>query len=80
VLVSTAAGSVGRFVGQLAPIAGCRVVGLAGLAEKAELAQARYGYQAMINCRDTGAAAIDEVCSDSNDIFFDNTGGPIAPD
>ncbi len=80
VLVSTAAGSVGSFVGQLARIAGCRAVGLTGSAEKAALAQARYGYQAMINYRDTAdlAAAIRAACPEGNDIFFDSTGGPIA--
>jgi NADPH-dependent curcumin reductase len=80
VLVSTAAGSVGSFVGQLAHIAGCRAVGLTGSAEKAALAQARYGYQAMINYRDSTdlPAVIREACPEGNDIFFDNTGGAIA--
>ena len=80
VLVSTAAGSVGSFVGQLADIAGCRAVGLTGSPEKAALAQARYGYQAMINYREATdlAAAIREACPEGNDIFFDNTGGAIA--
>jgi NADPH-dependent curcumin reductase CurA len=75
VLVSTAAGSVGSFVGQLAHIAGCRAVGLTGSAEKAALAQVRYGYQAMINYRDSTdlPAAIREACPEGNDIFFDNT-------
>jgi NADPH-dependent curcumin reductase len=80
VLVSTAAGSVGSFVGQLARIAGCRAVGLTGSTEKATLAQARYGYQAMINYRDSAGllAAMRNACPQGNDIFFDNTGGPIA--
>jgi NADPH-dependent curcumin reductase len=80
VLVSTAAGSVGSFVGQLARIAGCRVVGLTSSNDKAALAQARYGYQAMINYRDNTdlPAAIQKACPDGNDIFFDNTGGRIA--
>jgi len=80
VLVSTAAGSVGSFVGQLAQIAGCRAVGLTSSAEKAALAQARYGYQDMINYREITdlAVAIREACPDGNDIFFDNTGGAIA--
>ncbi len=80
VLVSTAAGSVGSFVGQLANLSGCRAVGLTGSAEKAALALARYGYQAMINYRDTRdlSAAIREAGPEGNDIFFDNTGGPIA--
>jgi NADPH-dependent curcumin reductase CurA len=80
VLVSTAAGSVGSFVGQLARIAGCRAVGLTGSTEKATVAQAQYGYQAMINYRDSAdlLAAIRAACPQGNDIFFDNTGGPIA--
>jgi NADPH-dependent curcumin reductase len=80
VLVSTAAGSVGSFVGQLARIAGCRAVGLTGSTDKATLAQARYGYQAMINYRGSTdlPAAIRTACPEGNDIFFDNTGGAIA--
>jgi NADPH-dependent curcumin reductase CurA len=80
VLVSTAAGSVGSFVGQLAQIAGCRAVGLTSSAEKAALARSRYGYQDMINYREASdiAAAMRQACPDGNDIFFDNTGGPIA--
>src|SRR5262245_14661370 len=80
VLVSTAAGSVGSFVGQLANVAGCRAVGLTSSGEKAALARARYGYQDMIDYRATKdiAAAIREACPEGNDIYFDNTGGPIA--
>ena len=80
VLVSTAAGSVGSFVGQLARIAGCRAVGLTSSADKAAHAKARYGYADMINYRETPdlGAAIRAACPDGNDIFFDNTGGPIA--
>ena len=61
-------------------VAGCRAVGLTGSAEKAALAQARYGYQAMINYRDSTdlPAVIREACPEGNDIFFDNTGGAIA--
>lgn len=80
VLVSTAAGSVGSFVGQLAHIAGCRAVGLTSSADKAAHAKARYGYQDMINYREATdlGAAIRAACPDGNDIFFDNTGGAIA--
>jgi NADPH-dependent curcumin reductase CurA len=80
VLVSTAAGSVGSFVGQLAKISGCRAVGLTGSAEKAALAKARYGYADMINYREVSdlGAAIRAACPDGNDVFFDNTGGAIA--
>ena len=80
VLVSTAAGSVGSFVGQLAHISGCRAVGLTGSTEKAALARARYGYRDMIDYRKATdlAVSIREACPEGNDIFFDNTGGPIA--
>lgn len=80
VLVSTAAGSVGSFVGQLAQIAGCRAVGLTSSADKIAQAKARYGYQDMINYREATdlGAAIRAACHEGNDIFFDNTGGAIA--
>src|SRR6266851_3066864 len=80
VLVSTAAGSVGSFVGQLARLAGCRPVGLTGSREKAALARARYGYEEMIDYRQEPdiALAIKRACPQGNDIFFDNTGGIIA--
>lgn len=80
VLVSTAAGSVGSFVGQLARLAGCRAVGLTSSPEKAAVALARYGYEKMIDYRHQSdvALAIKQACPDGNDIFFDNTGGPIA--
>ena len=80
VLVSTAAGSVGSFVGQLAQIAGCGAVGLTGPGEKAAKARERYGYQEMIIYREAPdlGAAIRAACPDGNDIFFDNTGGAIA--
>src|SRR5712664_995101 len=80
VLVSTAAGSVGSFVGQLAHIAGCRAAGLTSSADKAARAKERYGYQDMINYREATdlGAAIRAACPDGNDIFFDNTGGAIA--
>jgi NADPH-dependent curcumin reductase CurA len=80
VLVSTAAGSVGSFVGQLARLAGCRPVGFTGSSEKAALARARYGYEDMIDYRREAdiALAIKRACPQGNDIFFDNTGGIIA--
>jgi NADPH-dependent curcumin reductase CurA len=80
VLVSTAAGSVGSFVGQLARLAGCRPVGLTSSAEKAALARDRYGYADMIDYRHETdlVSAIRRACPDGNDIFFDNTGGAIA--
>lgn len=80
VLVSTAAGSVGSFVGQLARIAGCRAVGLTGSPEKVATARARYGYAEAIDyhAEQDMAAAVARACPDGVDVFFDNTGGPVA--
>lgn len=80
VLVSTAAGSVGSFVGQLARNAGCTVIGVTGSPDKVDRAVARYGYSAAIDYRHETdiAAAIGQLCPNGIDIFFDNTGGMIA--
>jgi NADPH-dependent curcumin reductase CurA len=80
ILVSTAAGSVGSFVGQLARILGCTPVGLTGTAEKVRIAQQRYGYSTAINYRQETAIAqaLQHACPQGYDVFFDNTGGPIA--
>src|SRR5947209_18200639 len=51
VLVSTAAGSVGSFVGQLAQIAGCRPVGLTGSRDTDAIARCRYGYEEKFDYR-----------------------------
>ena len=79
VLVSTAAGAVGSCVGQIAKIKGCRTVGIAGGAHKADLCRAEFGYDAAIDYR-TGDldARIAEVCPKGIDIYFDNTAGEIS--
>ena len=48
VVVSTAAGAVGSTVGQLAALAGCRTVGIAGGPEKVSLCLQESGYDAAI--------------------------------
>jgi NADPH-dependent curcumin reductase CurA len=78
VLVSGAAGGVGSVVGPLARLAGCRVIGLAGTAEKCAMLTERLGYDAAINYRDAGLdAAIGAAAPGGIDIFFDNVGGPL---
>ena len=49
VLVSAAAGAVGSVVGQLAKIAGCRAVGIAGGAEKCGYVVGELGFDACID-------------------------------
>ena len=78
VVVSAASGAVGQLVGQIAKLAGCRVVAIAGSDEK--LAWCRsLGFDEGINHRTTGdlTAAVKASCPDGVNVFFDNTGGPI---
>jgi NADPH-dependent curcumin reductase CurA len=75
VLVSGAAGAVGSAVGQMAAIAGCRVVGSAGSQDK--LAWLReLGFDAAFNYREqTPREALADLAPDGIDIYFDNVGG-----
>ena len=78
VLVSGAAGATGSVVGQLAKIAGCRVVGIAGGPEKCAWLTEEAGYDAAIDYKagDVGAQ-IKEHCPRGVDVIFDNVGGAI---
>lgn len=80
VVVSTAAGSVGSGVGQIAKIKGCRTVGITGGPEKVQQCLDEFGYDAAIDYKNTDdlSAAVAEACPDGADIYFDNTCGPIS--
>ena len=80
VLVSTAAGSVGSCAGQIARIHGCRTVGIAGGPVKAALCRDEFGYDAVIDYKNTADLdrAIAAECPDGVDVYFDNTAGPIS--
>ena len=75
VLVSGAAGAVGSAAGQMAAIAGCRVLGSAGSLEK--LAWLReLGFDGVFNYREQSPReALSELAPDGIDIYFDNVGG-----
>lgn len=78
VVVSGAAGGVGSVAGQLAGLAGGRVVGIAGSEEKTTALTETFGFDAAIDYRsDDVRAALGEVCPDGVDVYFDNVGGPI---
>jgi len=79
VVVSTAAGSVGSAVGQIAKIKGCRTVGIAGGPEKVALCRDSFGYDAAIDYRTADIAdAVGAACPDGVDCYFDNTCGQIS--
>lgn len=80
VVVSTAAGSVGSFVGQIARIRNCRTVGIAGGPEKAELCRTRFGYDAVIDYKSAADldTALEAAAPRGVNVYFDNTAGPIS--
>ena len=57
VVVSGAAGAVGTVVGQIAKIKGCRVVGIAGGAEKCRYVVEELGFDAAIDYKDEDVKA-----------------------
>jgi len=76
VVVSSAAGAVGQIAGQLAKLAGCRTVGIAGGPEKARDLRELYGYDAVIDYED--GAVSDALREERVDVYFDNVGGEIS--
>ncbi|MCS6902421.1 MAG: NADP-dependent oxidoreductase [Myxococcales bacterium] len=82
VVVSTAAGAVGSVAGQLARLAGARVVGIAGSPEKCAYVIKELGFDACINHRAhpdafSLARALADACPDGIDGDFENVGGII---
>jgi len=79
VVVSTAAGSVGSAVGQIAKIAGCRTVGIAGGPEKVQQCLEVFGYDACIDYKAPNIEqALKDACPNGVDVYFDNTAGSIS--
>ena len=77
VVVSGAGGAVGGVVGQIAKLKGCRVVGIAGGAEKCEYVT-ELGFDAAIDYKSENVMeALGEQCPKGIDVFFDNVGGEI---
>jgi NADPH-dependent curcumin reductase CurA len=78
VVVSAAAGATGSVAGQIAKIAGARVVGIAGGPEKCRVVVEEFGFDACIDYREGDlAAALKQHCPRGVNVYFDNVGGPI---
>ncbi len=77
VVVSAAAGATGSLAGQIAKIAGARVVGIAGGPEKGRIVVDDFGFDACIDHRGDVPAQLREHCPQRVDVYFDNVGGPI---
>jgi NADPH-dependent curcumin reductase len=78
VVVSAAAGAVGSAVGQLARLAGCRAVGIAGGRDKCDYVVNELGFDACIDYKsqDVGKA-LKEAAPQGVDGCFENVGGEI---
>ncbi|MFN2467265.1 MAG: NADP-dependent oxidoreductase [Gaiellaceae bacterium] len=78
VVVSGAAGAVGQIVGQIARLAGCRTVGIAGGPEKVSDLTAEYGYDAGVDYKGGDVdAELKRACPGGIDVYFDNVGGEL---
>jgi NADPH-dependent curcumin reductase CurA len=80
VLVSAASGAVGSVVGQLAKMAGCRAVGIAGGPEKCAYVRDELGFDACIDHRQhqdvrSMSVALKEAAPNGIDGVFENVGG-----
>jgi len=78
VLVSGAAGAVGSVVGQIAKIKNCKVIGIAGGADKCKYLVDELGFDGAIDYKnDDIKVKIKEYFPKGIDVYFDNVGGEI---
>jgi NADPH-dependent curcumin reductase CurA len=78
VVISGAAGATGSIAGQIAKLAGCRVIGIAGSDQKCDWLCDVLGFDEAINYKTENVAErIAQSCPQGLDIFWDNVGGEI---
>jgi hypothetical protein len=77
VVISAASGAVGQVAGQMAKIAGARVVGIAGGARKCAFIKDELGFDAAVDHRGDLDAQLDAACPDGVDVYWENVGGAI---
>lgn len=78
VAVTAASGAVGSIAGQLAKLAGCRVVGVAGGPEKCRYVQEELGFDACVDYKAADfAAQLRAATPDGVDCLFENVGGVV---
>lgn len=77
-VVSGAAGSVGSMVTQVGKNLGCRVIAIAGGAQKCKWLRETCGADEAIDYKNENVSeALARLCPDGVDVFFDNVGGEI---
>jgi NADPH-dependent curcumin reductase CurA len=78
VLVSTAAGSVGSAVGQIAKAIGCRVIGIAGGPKKCRTVRDEFGLDTCCDYKAPDLSGqLSTAAPDGFDVYFDNVGGEM---
>ncbi|MBV8536695.1 MAG: NADP-dependent oxidoreductase [Alphaproteobacteria bacterium] len=78
VVVAAASGPVGSLVGQLAKMAGCRAMGIAGGADKCRYVKDELGFDAAVDHRAPDMAAkLAAACPAGIDVYFENVGGAV---
>lgn len=79
VVVSTAAGSVGSLVGQIAKLHGCRTIGIAGGETKRRMCIDAFGFDHALDYKSVNFVdELQRACADGVDVYFDNTSGAIS--
>jgi NADPH-dependent curcumin reductase len=78
VVVGAASGAVGAIAGQLARLAGCRVVGIAGGAEKCRYVEGELGFDRCLDRREPDLAGrLEQACPDGIDVYVELVGGDL---
>ena len=78
VVVAAASGAVGSLVGQIAKLKGCRVVGVAGGADKCRSVVEELGFDACIDRRSVNLGKqLADACPTGIDVYFENVGGAV---
>jgi hypothetical protein len=77
VVISAASGAVGAVAGQLAKRDGCRVVGIAGGADKCRYVTQELGFDACLDHRGDLASTLGATCPQGIDVYFENVGGAV---
>lgn len=78
VVVSAASGGVGQVACQLAKIAGCRVVGIAGAQAKVDFLMGELGLDACVSHLSPNFAEdLRAACPDGCDVYYENVGGKV---